>query len=115
MTVMRSPGHMISNTCDPYQLFKKTANMLHKFDALCNEEWAFLQNPHCYRGGDWEDHHPGKLFRKAAAELKTFFGRTEAARQFDPACGPSSCHELARLSSCQHHSSWQKLACVKHL
>ena len=96
-------------------LFKKTANMLHKFDALCNEEWAFLQNPHCYRGGDWEDHYTGKLFRKAAAELRTFFGRTEAARQFDPACGPSSCHELARLSSCQHHSSWQKLACVKHL
>ena len=38
MSPMRSPRHMISNNCDPNQLFKKTANMLHKFDALCSEE-----------------------------------------------------------------------------
>ena len=37
MSVMRSHGHMISNTCDPYQLLKKTASMLHKPDVLCKE------------------------------------------------------------------------------
>ena len=96
---------MISNTCDPYHLFKKTANMLHKFDVLCNEEWTFLQNPQCYRGGDWEDHHPGKLFRKAAEELRTLFGRTEAVTQFDPACKaivlPRACEALVFPASFQ--------------
>ena len=60
---------------------------------------------HVYRGDDWEDHNLGKLFRKAAAELRTCFARAAAVIQFDPACEafvlPRPCEALVLLASFQ--------------